>query len=232
VTDESIICVTRDNQREPWLNFEAGALAKSSKGSVRPVLLDLTPAELVGPLTSFQLSKATDIDDMKKLARSLNKSCLEPLDDSRLMRQFERSWDDFCGKLETIGGRENETTEHRTPDDMITEVVQVVRGLERGFLTILERGMFTIPEPRSTEARQTGGYPLEFSDANWLSSSRHKLAGLGPQVALLSSGRIAMRDAKNSDKMTHVFTADEWSQFIEGVKAGEYDFMDDRVDRT
>lgn len=221
IADEGIICVTRDNQHEPWLNFEAGALAKSSKGSVRPILLDLEPADLVGPLTSFQLSKATDMQDMKKLAHSLNKSCSEPQDDSLLMRQFERTYDDFLKKLGDIGSVENELAERRSPEDMIAEVVQVVRGLERGILTILERGI-----------RQSGVHPLELSDLNWLSWSHHKLVGLGPQVALLQArGLIAMRDAKDIAKLPHIFTIDEWLQFIEGVKNGEYDFTG-RVDRT
>ena len=41
-----------------------------------------------------------------------------------------------------------------------------------------------------------------------------------------------MRDAKDIESLPHVFTVEEWRQFTEGVKAGEYDFMDDRVDRT
>ncbi|WP_430331453.1 hypothetical protein [Rhodococcus sp. ACT016] len=54
-TSEGIICITKENVREPWLNFEAGALSKATgESSVRTVLLDLEPADVVGPLSDFQ----------------------------------------------------------------------------------------------------------------------------------------------------------------------------------
>src|SRR4051794_15972028 len=50
-----IICVTRANQHERWLNFEAGALSKSVDSSrVVPLAIDLPTAEISGPLAQFQ----------------------------------------------------------------------------------------------------------------------------------------------------------------------------------
>src|SRR5262245_8492978 len=93
---DGIICITPDNVREPWLNFEAGALAKSINGArVRPVLLDLRPTDLVGPLVQFQSTDARDHDDMLKLLRSLNSGCDVPMQDDRLVRSFDRVWDEY-----------------------------------------------------------------------------------------------------------------------------------------
>src|SRR4051812_15973009 len=42
-----IVCLTKDNQHEPWIQFEAGALSKTLDNAfVIPYLLDLKPADL------------------------------------------------------------------------------------------------------------------------------------------------------------------------------------------
>jgi hypothetical protein len=67
-----LICVTRDNINSQWLNFEAGALWNRFAAGIPicPVLLDLTPSELTGPLSLFQ-SKRFNEQDMKALCRLL-----------------------------------------------------------------------------------------------------------------------------------------------------------------
>lgn len=37
-------------------------------------------------------------------------------------------------------------------------------------------------------------------------------------------GVIAVRDSKDSSKMTLNFNKDEWQAFVAGVKSGEFDF--------
>jgi hypothetical protein len=50
-----ILCVTRENQSAPWLNFEAGAIAKQVESArVIPLAIDLTVADVKPPLGHFQ----------------------------------------------------------------------------------------------------------------------------------------------------------------------------------
>lgn len=41
-------------------------------------------------------------------------------------------------------------------------------------------------------------------------------------VAVTSDG-VYVRDTKDADKATLAFTPDEWSVFVKGVKAGDFD---------
>lgn len=44
------------------------------------------------------------------------------------------------------------------------------------------------------------------------------------EVAPLASGMVAVRDSKDLSLPEQVYTADEWAAFVQGVKAGEFDF--------
>src|SRR5262245_2824856 len=67
-----IIIVTRDNLREPWINFEAGAISKAlEKSSVSPFLFGVEPSKLEGPLQQFQAT-IYEQEDVFNLLRSIN----------------------------------------------------------------------------------------------------------------------------------------------------------------
>lgn len=44
------------------------------------------------------------------------------------------------------------------------------------------------------------------------------------EVATLPDGNIAIRDSKDLAAPHHVYTPAEWVAFVQGVKAGEFDF--------
>jgi hypothetical protein len=49
-TNFGLVCVTRENHGAPWLNFEAGALAKAVDSSrVVPLAIDLKPSDIENP---------------------------------------------------------------------------------------------------------------------------------------------------------------------------------------
>lgn len=131
--NHGIVCVTSENVTEPWLNFEAGALAKSLETSqLWTLLLDLSPTDFTGPLTTFQATSVTDEHDMFRFLQSLNSACLEPLKEERLRKAFERTWPDFAAKLQHLSpGEHSEASETRTETDMVAETLERVRAIER-----------------------------------------------------------------------------------------------------
>ncbi|MFD5536675.1 DUF397 domain-containing protein [Streptomyces sp. NPDC127079] len=58
---------------------------------------------------------------------------------------------------------------------------------------------------------------------NWRKSSFSGSTNECVEIADLADGGRAVRDSKNPDGGFFRFTAGEWSAFIHGVKAGEFD---------
>src|SRR5690242_17078111 len=68
-----IICVTPENQANPWLLFESGALSKTLvQACVCPLVFDMTPGQLTGPLTQFQANPITP-EGIGKVVSTINK---------------------------------------------------------------------------------------------------------------------------------------------------------------
>lgn len=139
-TSQGLVCVTPGNMGEPWLNFEAGALAKFlGTSEVRPLLLGVATTEVTGPLSSFQMTLAHDREDMFKLVESLNNACETPLTSERLRRAFHRAWPDLEEKLQSVEVATEASAAAGAPplaptrsaEDMLREVLDRIRGVER-----------------------------------------------------------------------------------------------------
>jgi TIR domain len=98
-----IICVTQDNINNPWLLFEAGAIAKSANLSVYTLLLGCDPQALKGgPLEFFQATIADDKDDFKRLLHEINKKLDKKIEERNLDRLFNMLWTDIFTQLKSI----------------------------------------------------------------------------------------------------------------------------------
>jgi len=99
-----IIVITRDNIREPWINFEAGAISKAlNRSYVSPFLFGIDPAKLEGPLQQFQAT-TYDQEDVFTLLRTIN-SRLDADDQVAfevLRKEFEAWWPDFEKRIDVI----------------------------------------------------------------------------------------------------------------------------------
>jgi hypothetical protein len=101
-TSCGVICVTRENVESPWLNFEAGALSKTlSDVQVFPLLLDVEPSALAGPLAQFQATSCVR-NDILKLVRSIATASRHlRLDEPSLIRDFDSCWSRLDSALNT-----------------------------------------------------------------------------------------------------------------------------------
>jgi hypothetical protein len=59
-------------------------------------------------------------------------------------------------------------------------------------------------------------------------TSRYCGGGTCVEAAPLPDGAVALRDSKDRNKPPHIFTTEEWTAFIAGVKDGDFDFFDRR----
>lgn len=143
-TNFGIICVTRENQEAPWLNFEAGALAKAVDASrVVPLAIDLKLSDVVLPLGQFQAQRATR-EGIRKVLFSLNASSDHPLDEDRLRKAADKWWSDLEAQLVEIEERTkapDATSEsaERTDRELLEETLDTVRSLARDLETSRRR---------------------------------------------------------------------------------------------
>ena len=98
-----IVCLTRENTREEWLQFEAGALSKLSDDALLCLYaLDVAATEIDGPLSQFQMVRA-DRDGTLSLLVALNQSDHGPkLPDKQLERAFDLWWPEMAKALAAI----------------------------------------------------------------------------------------------------------------------------------
>lgn len=98
-TTFGILCLTPENQLEPWICFEAGALSGTVKKTyVIPYLIDMTPAELDHPLKQFQAIEANK-EGTLHLVKTLHKASE---DDAHFLDDIKEAFDVFWPKLEAV----------------------------------------------------------------------------------------------------------------------------------
>jgi TIR domain len=136
-TDFGLICVTQENQDAEWLNFEAGALAKSVESSrVVPLAIDLSPADIANPLGQFQAMRLTKAD-LTDVLISINEVTTAPIPEERLRKGVEKWWPELEEKLTAIAEKDYEAERPsaqplRSDRELLEELLTSVRGLVRG----------------------------------------------------------------------------------------------------
>jgi hypothetical protein len=132
-TDFGIVCVTADNQAAPWLNFEAGALAKAVDTShVIPLAIDLKLTDIKPPLGQFQALPATK-DGVWQIVKLLNDVVAAPRTETQLDRVLEKWWPDLQQELKAIAEQASAAAEApvepRDERDLLEEILSTVRGI-------------------------------------------------------------------------------------------------------
>jgi hypothetical protein len=125
-----VICLTQDNTEKPWILFESGALSKSlDKARVCTLLFDLDPADVKGPLTSFQATRFAR-EDFKRLVITINNAAVDSkLDTAVLDGVFEMWWPKLETQINEILAThdKDQTHERRSDRDILEEVLDLTR---------------------------------------------------------------------------------------------------------
>lgn len=121
-----IVCVTRANQSNPWLNFEAGALAKVvSTGRVVPLAIDLKPSDVKVPLGQFQAQPASE-EGIRELVRAINAASESPLSSEVIEKAFAKWWPDLQQKLTAIEENSSPSPTGETPERTERELLALI----------------------------------------------------------------------------------------------------------
>lgn len=133
-----IICLTQDNQHNPWILFEAGALSKNLEESrVCPILFNFDTTDLKGPLSAFQATKFNK-EDVKKLLESINNTCNETkLEQKCLDETFEMWWPKLEERIKEIINQDktNPRPKKRSDRDIIEEILELARSNAKSILS-------------------------------------------------------------------------------------------------
>ena len=107
-----IFIITPENINAPWIMFEAGAISKNiGTASVCPILFNVSPTDIQGPLLQFQCSLFSDVEFYKLIQVINQKLGANCLDETTLKSSFNKWWPDLEEKISTI---QSSSTENRT----------------------------------------------------------------------------------------------------------------------
>ena len=125
-----IVCLTPENTEAAWLLFESGAISKSVGSRVWTFLVDIQPADIMGPLAFFQHTKS-EKEDVYRLVQAINDNLGEgQLQESILSDTFEKWWPDLESTLQAILREEPTTKPHRSAEAVMDEILESVRRIE------------------------------------------------------------------------------------------------------
>lgn len=144
-----IVVLTKSNHGAPWVNFEAGAIAKSlGEGRVSTVLVDVTRADITGPLSQFQDTVLGEKSDVKKLLDDMAVAAGGGVPQATRDVMFESMWPKLEEAVKAASGGVDPTTE-RGEKDILEEVLDLVRTVQRDMTKVryeaLDRGRYADP---------------------------------------------------------------------------------------
>lgn len=128
-----VFCLTHENFKDPWINFEAGAVSNTPwSAHVCTYLFGVASSGITGPLTQFQGTIATSKEDNLRLLATINSAQAEgALDQKRLERAFEKYWPELETKLAKISDAKHPTAPKRPIEDMVEETLDRLRDLQQ-----------------------------------------------------------------------------------------------------
>jgi hypothetical protein len=132
---ESSVCIiilTRENLKSSWIMFEAGAISSTlERAHVCPIIFDVEPTDLQGPLAQFQATRFGKAD-IRKLFNTINSLASEnKLEDAVADAVFEKWWPDLDSSIKKImaGHTASKNTKAiRSDRELIEEILLLPRA--------------------------------------------------------------------------------------------------------
>jgi hypothetical protein len=126
-----IFCLNQENLNEPWILFEAGAMAKTKDAHVCTFLLDISPTDVQQPLGQFQHTKY-EKEDIKKLVYTIN-TALEKCNEKALKKEvldeaFDKYWVDLDEDLKKIIKNKPSNLIKRPERELLEEILEILRN--------------------------------------------------------------------------------------------------------
>lgn len=126
-----IICLTKENVLSPWINFEAGAIAKALDSKVATLMININPSDIKGPLSRYQGTKI-DKDDFYQLVENINKQCDAPIKDTVLKKTFDGLWssteDEINAAISKYKSSSGKERKEINTNQAIEEILQLLRN--------------------------------------------------------------------------------------------------------
>ena len=143
-TDFGILCVSNDNQGAKWLNFEAGLFAAIEGRPVVPILVDLSPGRVSGPIGHFHAKKMAEKEFFDVIC-DINGICEDPLTKDRLEYAFKLQWPNLDESIGKIKRNYLDTTDQKptqqlpiesSTESMVEEILLILRSQQRQQSTV------------------------------------------------------------------------------------------------
>jgi len=143
-----IVCLTPENTREPWINFEAGVLSRNDS-CLFTYLYAIEPKDVLGPLAEFQHTKANE-RGTRQLIRTLNGALGQAaLDENVLLQGFNVWWLKLEADLAKITDLSQATTTRSVNEQKYSGMLN--KGASRP-VDVTPHGILSMADPEPPKA--------------------------------------------------------------------------------
>jgi hypothetical protein len=147
-----LVFVTKDNQSNPWLLFEAGALSKGlTDNRVCTFLVDLSVRDILAnsPLSHLNHTQSTK-EQIFELIKTINSALGEhAVKEQPLEKTFSALWPDLQARLNEVVDDDDESDEPTRPDsEVLNDILENVLTINRRISTTRRHAEW-IAEPQA-----------------------------------------------------------------------------------
>jgi hypothetical protein len=120
--------LTSENTNAPWINLEAGAIAKTLESRVSALMINIKTSDIQGPLKRYQATKL-EKSDFYQLIQDINKASDNPLSYEVLETAFNAIWSNMSEAINKIIDSYSSgiITDDNHKDEPIEEILQLLR---------------------------------------------------------------------------------------------------------